>query len=77
MIKDFINDCESCKKNTIIKHTKAPIQITNTPTRPLQFIQLNTVGPLKVLNGYRYILMEKFILIYGCFDTVKIEELCL
>lgn len=101
MIKDFISHCEFCKRNKVIRHTKAPIQITNTPTKPFQFIQLDTVGPLRISNGYRYILtaqceltkyvdafpietkeaseigrilVEKFILRYGCFDTVKTDR---
>ena len=77
------------------------MKFTNTPTKRFQFIQLYTVGPLRVLNGYRYILtaqceitkyidafptetketseigkilVEKCILKYGCFDTVKTDR---
>ena len=52
MIKDFISHCESCKRNKVIRHTKAPIQITNTPTKPIQNIQLDSVGPLRISKGY-------------------------
>ena len=51
MIKDFISHCESCKKNKVVRHWKTPMQITNAPTTPFQFIQLDTVAPLRVSNG--------------------------
>ena len=53
MIKDFISHCESYKKNEIIRHIKTPMQITNTLTK---LFQLETVGSLRVSNGYRRIL---------------------
>ena len=56
MVKEFIGKCELCKKNKIIKHTKEKMQITETPGNSFEVVVVDTVGPLKISNDYRYIL---------------------
>lgn len=56
MVKKFINKCELCKKNKIVKHTKEKLVLTETPGSSFEIISVDTVGPLKISNECRYIL---------------------
>lgn len=100
-IKEYVKNCETCVRNKITKHTKEPLVITDTPNKSFETISIDTVGPLRMSNGYRYILtvqceltkfveafpmqtkeaetvartlVEKFILKYGCFKTIKSDK---
>lgn len=101
MIKEFINNCETCMKNKHQKYTKEPLVLTHTPQKSFETISVDTVGPIRISNGYRYILtlqceltkyveaypletkeaetiaktlVEKFILKYGSFKTLKTDK---
>lgn len=56
MVKRFINACELCAKNKQTRHIKEKMIVTNTPSTSFETIQIDTVGPLRISNGYRYIL---------------------
>lgn len=56
MVKHYINSCKVCAKNKQIKHTKEKMVITNTPTTSFETISIDTVGPLRPINNFRYIL---------------------
>lgn len=100
MVKRFIQNCEICKKNKIAIHSKEKMVITNTPSACFQTISIDTIGPLRPSNNFRYILtmqcdltkyveafpmtskessevaktiVEKFILKYGHFNTMKTD----
>lgn len=45
-IKSFVANCELCQKNKVIKHTKQPIQISDTPSTSFQHIAIDHVGRL-------------------------------
>ena len=54
-IAQFVQACELCKRNKIIKHTKQPMMITTTPSKAFEVISIDTVGPLpKTVNNNRY-----------------------
>ena len=54
-IAQFVNACELCRRNKIIKHTKEPMKITTTPNKAFEIISIDTVGPLpKTDNNNRY-----------------------
>lgn len=56
-IKSFTYNCEQCQKNKVTKHTKQPIQISNTPTTSFQQIAIDHVGKLvPSTNNNAYIL---------------------
>jgi len=56
MVKKYINDCETCSKNKITRYIKEPLVVTETPTQSFEIVTIDTVGPLRLANGYRYIL---------------------
>lgn len=56
-------------KNKITKHTKEPLIVTDTPTKTFETVTIDTVGPLRISNGYRYILtmqcdLSKYVIAY-------------
>ena len=57
-VEEFIKNCESCQKNKISnKHTRQPLAITSTASRPFEKIFLDIVGPLTpTFSGNNYIL---------------------
>ena len=56
-ISDYIKNCDKCKYNKIVRHTKQPTIITTTPTKPFEVISADTIGPFtRTNNGNRYIL---------------------
>ena len=56
MVKNHINKCDKCARNKQTRHIKESMTITDTPDTSFQTISIGTVGPLKISNGYRYIL---------------------
>ena len=58
-VKEYVDNCESCGVN---KHStlasQAPIQMTDIPTRGLEKLQIDFLGPFSVsqVHDYRYAL---------------------
>lgn len=56
-IEKYISKCELCQKNKLSRKNKAPLVITDTPTKPFEKCALDIVGPLTVTtNGNKYLL---------------------
>jgi hypothetical protein len=56
-IAKHIKNCEMCIKNKKLKNTIEPLILTETPMKPFQIVQIDTVGPLPITeNGNKYIL---------------------
>lgn len=56
-ISNYVKQCEICKINKIHRHTREKQVITTTPSKPLEVLSADTVGPfMKTDNGNRYIL---------------------
>lgn len=45
-VRKFVNNCEQCKLNKSGKKSKEPMVITQTPQKPFDRIQIDTIGPL-------------------------------
>lgn len=45
-IKEYINNCITCKANKIGTHTKMPMHITSTASAPFEKIIMDCVGPI-------------------------------
>lgn len=56
MVKNYVNNCDACLRNKQIRHIKEKLVITETPSTCFETISIDTVGPLTLVNGYRYIL---------------------
>ena len=56
MVKKFVLYCDKCTKNKQTKHIKEPLTLTDTPNNSFEVISIDTVGPLRISNDYRYIL---------------------
>lgn len=51
----YVKNCHSCKMNKPGIRTKQELTHTKTPIRPLDLVQVDTIGPLqKSLNGFKY-----------------------
>ena len=44
-ITKYVKVCEKCQKAKITRHTKTPLQITDTPTNAFDTVLIDTVGP--------------------------------
>ena len=57
-IRKFVRECETCKLNKTVRiKTKAPMQITDTPSEAFEKIEMDIVGPLPQTEyGNKYIL---------------------
>jgi len=56
-VEEHIKRCELCQKNKLTPRTKAPLVITDTPSRPFEKCALDILGPLTVTtNGNKYLL---------------------
>lgn len=57
-IHNYIQTCSSCQKKKLVRiKTKQPMQITDTPSKVFEKLQIDIVGPLpKTETGNRYIL---------------------
>lgn len=54
-IAEYVQACESCKRNKVTKHTKEKQIVTTTPSYPFEIISIDTIGPLpKSNNNNRY-----------------------
>jgi len=52
-----VEKCESCQKNKLSRKIKAPLIITDTPSKSFEKCALNIVGPLTVTTqGNKYLL---------------------
>lgn len=56
MVKEFVSKCDLCQRNKLVKHTKEPLKITDTPSQSFSTLVIDTVGPLRPTNNFRYIL---------------------
>ena len=56
-VERYIKKCELCQKNKLSRRIKAPLVITDTPSRPFEKCALDIVGPLTITNNEnRYLL---------------------
>ena len=56
-VEKYISKCESCQRNKLSRRNKAPLIITDTPTKPFEKCALDIVGPLtETTNGNKYLL---------------------
>jgi len=54
-ITEYIRKCPKCQKAKIMKHTKTPLSITETPISAFDRVIVDTIGPLpKSENGNEY-----------------------
>ena len=54
-VTKYVKPCEKCQKSKTIKHTKIPLQITDTPHKVFENVLVDTIGPLpKTENGNEY-----------------------
>jgi glycosylphosphatidylinositol transamidase (GPIT) subunit GPI8 len=44
-VKNFVNKCESCKKNKFNVKSKVPMEITTTPINAFDIISIDTISP--------------------------------
>lgn len=56
-IKEYIKKCPTCEKTKILKHTKAPMQITSVANEPFEKVYIDHVGPINPPSseGHNYI----------------------
>jgi transposase InsO family protein len=56
-VKNYIKNCEQCQKNKILRKTKLPLKVTDTPSEPWVKVAIDVVGPLPTtMQGNVYIL---------------------
>jgi len=56
-VEEHIKKCELCQKNKLTPQIKAPLVITDTPSKSFEKCALDILGPLTVItNGNRYLL---------------------
>lgn len=77
MTKDvakFVRNCHICKVTKPGIKTKEPLKITETPVKPFDIIQVDTIGPMpKSQNGYQYAVtlvdeLSKYLVLIPIFD---------
>ena len=56
MFRGYIINCDKCLSNKQTKHIREKMNITETPSSSFETIEIDTVGPLRISNNYRYIL---------------------
>lgn len=56
MVKKYVSSCDLCQRNKQIRHTKEPLMKTDTPLSSFDTVVIDTVGPLRPSDNYRYIL---------------------
>lgn len=56
MIKAHVSNCEECRINKQTKHTREKLTLTDTPGNSFEVVSIDTVGPLRYSNQFRYIL---------------------
>lgn len=79
-IKEYIRNCDICEKSKITTHTKMPLQISSTATRPFEKIFMDIVGPVNPVSseGYKYIFtancdLSKFAIAVPIEDCTALE----
>lgn len=56
-ISKFVQNCHICKMSTPQQKTREELELTPTPCKPFDIVQVDTIGPLlKSNNGYQYAL---------------------
>lgn len=45
-IAQHVNACHECQVNKVRKHTKIPMGITDSPSKPFETLSIDTIGPL-------------------------------
>jgi len=56
-VENYVAKCESCQKNKLSRKIKAPLIITDTPSKPFEKCALDIVGPLTITTQEnRYLL---------------------
>jgi len=56
-VENYVAKCESCQKNKLSRKIKAPLIITDTPSKPFEKCALDIVGPLTIIiQGNKYLL---------------------
>ncbi|XP_036149094.1 uncharacterized protein LOC118647760 [Monomorium pharaonis] len=56
-VERYVKKCELCQKNKLSRRIKAPLVVTDTPSRPFEKCALDIVGPLTLTkNDNRYLL---------------------
>jgi len=56
-VENYVAKCESCQKNKLSRKIKAPLIITDTPSKPFEKCALDIVGPLTITTqGNKYLL---------------------
>lgn len=54
-IAKFVNSCHKCKLTKPNFKTKEPLRLTETPSKPFDIVQIDTIGPMtKSQNGFVY-----------------------
>lgn len=79
-IKEYIRNCPICEKIKITTHTKMPLQISSTATKPFERLFVDIVGPINPISeeGYRYIFtancdLSKYAIAVPLIDCTAIE----
>ena len=55
-VREYVKNCESCKRNKVDKKFIEQLVLTPTPTEAFDTVQIDTVGPLpKTNNGNEYL----------------------
>lgn len=60
MVKQFVNNCDLCRKNKFVKHIKQSLEITGISSKSFEVISADTVGPLRPSDQYTYILTTQY-----------------
>lgn len=54
-IANFIDNCHTCKLSKPNRRTREELQLTETPRKPFDLVQIDTIGPMtKSNNGNQY-----------------------
>lgn len=54
-VAKYVKNCHICKMTKPNEKTKMPLKLTETPPKPFDIIQIDTIGPMqKSNNGYQY-----------------------
>lgn len=56
-IKNYVKNCDICERNKITRHTKNPMQIKSTASRPFEKVYIGLVGEISPTSeeGHKYI----------------------
>lgn len=56
-VQNYVQNCEICEKTKIHKHTKTPIQIAESASKPFERVYIDLIGPITPAseNGHKYI----------------------